>query len=163
MQVFLRIAAVVRHVGPVIPSAVFLEGESTTGYMCWHSGTKNLGFTSHSKDEAIKVKWLAQGHKRGGPNPQHLDHESDTLTTSPRHPLNPNPNNSWKPEDFDDVIMFMMVQFSIIPHWRRKSNPGIRKLSIFLEICAFEYFRWPVRYIVQTLAWGAEPSEDNRT
>jgi hypothetical protein len=32
-----------------------------------HSGTRTLGFTSHSKDEAIEVKLLAQGHKRGGP------------------------------------------------------------------------------------------------
>jgi hypothetical protein len=35
--------------------------------LCRHSGSTNLGFTSHSKDEAIEVRWLAQGHKRGGP------------------------------------------------------------------------------------------------
>jgi hypothetical protein len=50
----------------------------------WHrySGTRNFGFTSHSKDEAIEVKWLAQGHNRGGPwwvlNPRC----SDTLASS---------------------------------------------------------------------------------
>jgi hypothetical protein len=50
------------------------EGESTAGYtfgifcLPWHkhAGTRNLDFTSHSKDEAIEVKLLAQGHKRGG-------------------------------------------------------------------------------------------------
>jgi hypothetical protein len=29
--------------------------------------TMNLGFTSDSKNEAVEVKWLAQGQKRGGP------------------------------------------------------------------------------------------------
>jgi hypothetical protein len=70
--------------------AVFGEGESIASYtfiLCgifclpWHRhfGARNLSFTSHSKDEAVKVKWLARGHKQGGPwwwvsNPQCLDH-----------------------------------------------------------------------------------------
>jgi hypothetical protein len=52
--------------------------------------TKNLGFTSHSRDEAIEVKWLAQGRKRGGlwrvSNPRWSGHDSDTLTTRPCRP-----------------------------------------------------------------------------
>jgi hypothetical protein len=30
------------------------------------SRTRNLSFTSHSKNEAIEVNWLSQGYKRGG-------------------------------------------------------------------------------------------------
>jgi hypothetical protein len=40
--------------------------ESWSG-LRWGEARYNLGFTSHSKDEAIEVKWFAHGHKRGGP------------------------------------------------------------------------------------------------
>jgi hypothetical protein len=63
-----------------------------------HSGTSSLGFTSHSKDEAIEVKWLSQGHKRGGQwrvsNPWYSNHESNTLTTRPCRPSYPTPNSN---------------------------------------------------------------------
>jgi hypothetical protein len=75
------------HVGPVIQSSGFGGWESAPGciftpsvgpFAC--SGIRSLGFTSHSEDEAIKVKWPAQGHKRGGPQCSY--HGSATLTTT---------------------------------------------------------------------------------
>jgi hypothetical protein len=63
----LRITAVFisRRIGPVILiSAIFKKGSpQQVTHLPWHrhSSTRNLGFTSHSRDEAIKVKWLAQG------------------------------------------------------------------------------------------------------
>jgi hypothetical protein len=68
--------------GPVILTLAILENVSPQQvthlplpyfFLCgifglpWHRhpGTRNLSFTSHSKDEAIEVKRLAQGHKWG--------------------------------------------------------------------------------------------------
>jgi hypothetical protein len=75
-----------------------------------HSGTRNLCFTSHSKDEEIEVKWLAQGHKRGGlwrvKNPRCSDHESDTLTTRLRRPSSGILNVSWTLKYICKVIVW---------------------------------------------------------
>jgi hypothetical protein len=82
------------HIDPVILTLVIEGGYTFTScrIFClpWHrhACTRNLGFTSHSKYEAIEVKRLAQDHKRGGQwrvlNPRCSDQKSDTLTTRPR-------------------------------------------------------------------------------
>jgi hypothetical protein len=72
----------------LLSSSIFGEGESTAGYTsfacpAWHrnSGTR-ISVLHLIKDEAIKdtLKWLAQGHKRGGPwhvsNPRYSNHET---------------------------------------------------------------------------------------
>jgi hypothetical protein len=123
----------------------YIKVESTAGYtftpMCgisclpWHRHSgRNVGFTFHSKDEAIEVKWLAQGHKRGGPwqvsNPKCLDHEFDALTTRPCRPAATYEINQAETVSFFAPIYWKPWKFRGAKSWQIFSISG-RQNSVF--------------------------------